>query len=58
MKRHRQVTQETETQKKRRRKELAPISLSGLDLETAIKAAISTGPITDPKLKKRRRKSP
>jgi hypothetical protein len=41
------------------RQNMPPISLSPLSLEDALKAAIATGPITDPKIKKprKRRKS-
>jgi hypothetical protein len=35
---------------------LKPISLNPLDLETALAAAIATGPITDPALRSSRKK--
>jgi hypothetical protein len=34
------------------------ISLAPLDLETALRAAIATGPIMDEKIKKRRKRKP
>jgi hypothetical protein len=39
------------------RQNMGPISLNPLTLEEALKAAIETGPITDPKLKKPRKRA-
>jgi hypothetical protein len=40
----------------KRAKELKPLSLSPLTTEEAIRAAIATGPITDPELRSSRKK--
>jgi hypothetical protein len=38
------------------RQNMPPISLAPLTVEQALKAAIATGPITDPKIKKPRKR--